>query len=213
VWSIRPEEKIMSLSKGIVLVGLVTALYYERNDHIWRTLAALMGLSIPDIAQRKFPNPPKILSPLYNQGTMAILSIFIAVHVSLVNVPLTTIDLFHREWRNADMISHFLGGMTVWLITTEILMNMAEEYRVKLSRKMLLLYSFLILLLLSTGWEIAEKISEGGISFIQESIANKLRDLLMNFLGALTGLYMVEKKGYPFKFKLRLPLHANKIEK
>ncbi len=199
---IGPEEKIMWISKGIVLIGLLTAVYYRRSDHILRTLTALAGLSIPDILWRKLSNPPEklrpFLAPLYNKGTMAVLSIFIAVHVSLVNVPFTTIDLFHREWRDADMISHFLGGMTVWLITAEILFRAFDEYRFGLDRKQLILYSFLGLLLLSAGWEVAEKLSERGISFIHESTGNKFRDVLMNFLGATAAFYLVKKKSYPF---------------
>ncbi|USS41346.1 hypothetical protein NF865_03925 [Thermococcus aggregans] len=125
------------------------------------------------------------------------------MHVSLVNVPFTTIDLFHKEWRNADIVSHFLGGMVVWLITTEILLNLSNEGYLNLTRRRLILYSFLILFFLSFGWEVAEKLSESGISFIHESTVNKVRDSIMNALGGLSALYLVLKRKYPFEINLK----------
>ncbi|WP_367883966.1 hypothetical protein [Thermococcus sp. JCM 11816] len=127
---------------------------------------------------------------------MAVLGIFIAVHVSLVNVPFTHYDLFHRDWRNADMISHFLGGLTVWLIVAQILSEL-EGIGIKLSKRQVVLYAFIVFYVLSLGWEVAEKLSESEISFIHESLTNKLRDLLMDTLGALFGWWVVEKRRYP----------------
>nr|WP_245250278.1 hypothetical protein [Thermococcus stetteri] len=161
----------------------------------------MLGLSVPLILPKKLVYPPKklkpFLSPIYNEGTMAVLAVFIAVHVSLVNVPFTHYDLFHRDWRNADMISHFLGGLTVWLIVAQILSEL-DGVGLKLTRREILLYTFIIFYALSIGWEVMEKLSESEISFIHESPANKLRDLLMDTLGALFGWWMVEKRGYPF---------------
>ncbi|AIF68773.1 hypothetical protein PAP_01670 [Palaeococcus pacificus DY20341] len=165
---------------------------------------ALIGLYIPDIVQNKFPHPPDklkhILKPIYNDKTMAVLGVFIAVHVSLVNVPFTTIDLFHKEWRDADMISHFLGGLTVWLITAEVVNEFSNHLSLK--KRQFILYSFLLFFTLGIGWEIAEKLSEGEISFIRETAGNKVRDIIMDTLGALFGLYLVEEKRFPFRLKL-----------
>ena len=201
------SKTVLNISRFIVFLGLVTALLYQRVDHIYRTFVALMGLYIPDMAEKYFPNPPyklrSFLAPLYNRKAMALLGIFIAVHVSLVNVPFTTIDLFHKEWRNADMVSHFLGGMIVWLITAEILLNLSNGGYLNLTRRRLILYSFLTLFFLSFGWEVAEKLSESEISFIHESTVNKVRDSIMNALGGLCALYLVFKRRYPFEINLK----------
>ena len=125
------------------------------------------------------------------------MAIFIAIHVSLVNVPFTTIDLFHKEWTNADMISHFLGGLTVWVMVAHVLNELSRKH--PMDSKQVVVYSFLILLVVSIGWEVAEKLSESEISFIHETFANKLRDLVMNTLGALSGLWLVKTKKYPFE--------------
>lgn len=198
---ITRERVIIKGSIFVVFLGFLTALINGRSDHIYRTLVAMLGLSIPLILPKKLLNPPEkirpFLSPIYDEKTMAVLAVFIAVHVSLVNVPFTHYDLFHRDWRNADMVSHFLGGLTVWLIVAQILSEL-EGIGLKLTKRQVVLYAFIVFYALSIGWEVAEKLSESEISFIHESLANKLRDLLMDTLGALFGWWMGEKRRYPF---------------
>lgn len=197
---ITRERRIINIGRFMVLIGLLSGLMYMRTDHIYRSGVALIGLFVPDIFQRKLNPPEKLkpfLSPLYNDKIIAILAVFIAVHVSLVNVPFTTIDLFHKEWTDADMISHFLGGLTVWVAIACILNELSRKYSI--NSKQVVVYSFLILLGISIGWEIAEKLTESEISFIHETLANKLRDLVMNTLGALSGLWLVKTKKYPFE--------------
>ncbi|AEH24039.1 hypothetical protein [Pyrococcus yayanosii] len=197
------EETVIKASIFVVLLGLITGIVYGRTDHIYRSTTALIGLSLPLLLPRFWKPPEKLepfVRPLYNRGTIAVLAVFIAVHVSLVNVPFTTIDLFHKEWRDADMISHFLGGLTTWLITAEILTGLNDTW-FRLERKKLILYSFIVFFALSVAWEVAEKLSESQISFIRETPANKGRDLVMNTLGALFGLWMVEKREYPFSLR------------
>ena len=196
------EVKVTLTATGIIFVGFLTGLYYRRVDHVLRTLwtmGLLVGLML---VQRTF-KPPRgvigaLLEPLFNVRTVMILAIFLAVHVSLVNVPFTHYDLFHREWRNADMISHFLGGLALWLMIAEVLSGLSRE-GFGISRREVILYSFLIFYGLALGWEIAEKLSEGSIGFIQESTLNKLRDVVMDTLGAFSGLWLVARKGYPFE--------------
>ena len=201
VVKIERERLVIISSLFLVFLGFLTALLNGRNDHLYRTLVAMVGLSIPLVLPGKLPDPPvklrPFLAPVYNERTMAVLSIFIAVHVSLVNVPFTGHDLFHKDWRNADMISHFLGGLTVWIIVAEIL-SALESLGVQLTKRQVVVYSFVIFYALSLGWEVAEKLSESWIGFLTESTGNKLRDLVMNTLGAFVGLWMVKKKGYPF---------------
>jgi len=197
---ITRERRIINIGRFMVLIGLLSGLMYMRTDHIYRSGVALIGLFVPDIFQRKLNPPEKLkpfLSPLYNDKIIAILAVFIAVHVSLVNVPFTTIDLFHKEWTDADMISHFLGGLTVWVAIACILNELSGKYSI--NSKQVVVYSFLILFMLSVGWEIAEKLTESEISFIHETLTNKFRDLLMNTLGALSGLWLVKTKKYPFE--------------
>ncbi|WP_370520463.1 hypothetical protein [Thermococcus sp. LS2] len=194
------ERRIIVVSRAIVFVGLISGLIYMRIDHIYRSGVALIGLSIPDIFQRKLTPPEKLkpfLSPLYNDKVITILAIFIAVHVSLANVPFTTMDLFHKELTDADMISHFLGGLTVWVMVAHVLNELSREYPI--DSKQVVVYSFLILLVVSIGWEIAEKLSESEIPFIYETLSNKLRDLVMNTLGAFSGLWLVKRWKYPFE--------------
>ncbi|WP_258083440.1 hypothetical protein [Thermococcus thermotolerans] len=198
---IQREEKIILTSIFVVFLGFITALMNGRVDHVYRTTVAMIGLSLPLVIPRAFPDPPKTfdpyLAPLYDPRTMMILSVFISVHVSLVNVPFTHYDLFHRDWRNADIISHLLGGLTLWLMIAEIIRSLGGA-RFRISRREVVLYSFLVFYALALGWEVAEKLSEGSISFIHESLLNKARDVIMDTLGALFGLWMVTKKGYPF---------------
>ena len=198
------EEYVVWISVFVIFLGFLTAVSNRRTDHIIRTLWA-MGLLLALVALRHARDPPEgivgaLLSPLFNIRTVMILAIFLAVHISLVNVPFTHYDLFHRDWRNADMISHFLGGLTVWLMMAEVL-NALSDGCIDVSRRRLLLYSFLIFYGIAVGWEIAEKLSESEISFIHETLANKARDLLMDTLGALFGLWLVSKKRYPFVLK------------
>lgn len=188
-----------------MFLGIISGFMYMRIDHIYRSITAFIGLLIPEFFQRKVNSPEKLrpfLKPLYNDSTMAILGIFIAIHVSLVNVPFTTIDLFHREWTDADMISHFLGGLTVWLILAEILNEFSKVYGC--TQRQVIIYAFALLFILSIGWEAAEKLSESGISFIKESIGNKFRDLIMNTLGALLGCFLVIRRGLPFELTTKI---------
>jgi hypothetical protein len=203
VINITRERLIIIASIFVVFLGFLTAVINGRSDHIYRTLVAMLGLSIPLVLSKKLPNPPEkvkpFLSPLYDEKTMAVLAVFIAVHVSLVNVPFTHYDLFHRDWRNADMISHFLGGMTVWLMITEVLKGLSDEGVIP--REKVILYSFIAFYVIAVSWEIAEKLSETEISFIHETLANKFRDVIMDTLGALTGVWMVRKKDYPYSLE------------
>ncbi len=202
VVQIKHEEGIVWVSVFVIFLGFLTALHNHRLDHIFRTLWTMGLLTGLMLVQRTF-KPPRgvigaILRPFFNVRTVMILAIFLAVHVSLVNVPFTHYDLFHKDWRNADMISHFLGGLTLWLMIAEVLVGLSEE-GLAMSRREAVLYSFLIFYGLALGWEVAEKLSEGSISFIQESTLNKVRDVIMDTLGALLGLWLVTRKGYPFE--------------
>ncbi|ASJ06672.1 hypothetical protein [Thermococcus pacificus] len=191
---------VLNVCRFVVFLGLISGLMYMRVDHIYRSAVALVGLLILEFFQRKVAPPKRLqpfLKPLYNDKTMAILGIFIAVHVSLVNVPFTTIDLFHKEWTNADIISHFLGGLTVWVIVAEVLNEISKTCG--FSERQIIFYSFVIMLVLGVGWEITERLSESKISYIRESLGNKARDLLMDTLGALLGVYMVKAGEFPFK--------------
>ncbi|RLF88881.1 hypothetical protein DRN82_05495 [Thermococci archaeon] len=183
-------RSIITLSIFIVFIGLLTALYYGRVDHICRCSVALFGLSIP-LWLPKVYTPrgifKKLLTPLYDTEVMALLGVFIAVHVSLVNVPFTTIDLFHKEWRNADMISHLLGGLVLWLIIARVLVEFNLSWREVLS------YSIVAFYILAIGWEVAEKISESEISFITETLGNKIRDLVMDSMGMIIGIKIRKK--------------------
>ncbi len=197
----KRERIVMLSSLFLVFLGLLTALLNGRSDHVYRTLLAMVDLLVPLVLPRRLPNPPEklgpFLAPVYDEKTMAVLSIFIAVHVSLVNVPFTGYDLYHRDWGNADIIGHFLGGLAVWQIITEVLSGLGS-IGIQLTKRQVVLYSFVVFYALSLGWEILEKLSESWIGFMVESAANKLRDLLMDTLGALFGLWMVERRGYPF---------------
>ncbi len=194
------EVSTIISSIGLIFLGFLTAFHNHRADHLVRTSWA-MGLLLSLLLLHLKVSKPggllgALLSPLFDIKTVAILAVFLAVHVSLVNVPFTSYDLFHKDWTNADMISHFLGGMTVWLMITEVLNELSSEGFIP--RERVVVYSFILFYAIALGWEVAEKLSESEISFIHESIANKSRDVLMDTLGALMGLWMVRKKGYPY---------------
>ncbi|ASJ16428.1 hypothetical protein A3L04_04720 [Thermococcus chitonophagus] len=186
----KNERIIIVTSIFVVLVGLLTALYYGRSDHIYRCSVALFGLSIPLWLPEVYTPKgtlKKLLAPVYDTEVMAFLGVFIAVHVSLVNVPFTTVDLFHKEWRDADMISHFLGGLVLWLMIARILVEFNIPWRD------ILKYSVVAFYILAIGWEVAEKVSESEISFITETVGNKMRDLIMDSLGMISGIKIRKK--------------------
>jgi len=83
------------------------------------------------------------------------------------------------------------------LIIAEALVELSERWE-RFSREELVVYSFVVFYALAVGWEVAEKLSEGSITFIHETAANKLRDLVMDTLGALFGFWMLRRKNYPF---------------
>ena len=200
---IELEEKIILASILVIFLGFLTALHNHRLDHILRT-SWTMGLLLSLLLLNLRVSRPAgilgaLLSPLFNIRTVTVLAIFLAVHVSLVNVPFTTYDLFHKDWTNADTISHFLGGLTVWIMITEVLNGLSGEGLIP--REKVLPYSFLIFYAIALGWEVAERLSESEISFIHESLANKFRDVIMDTLGALLGLWMVRRKGYPYSLE------------
>ena len=196
---INREERVVLVSLFVLLIGFLTGLYYRRVDHILRTSWMIAYLLALLWLPRKYKRPEgtlgALLSPFYNEGITAITSIFLAVHASLVNVPFTNVDLFNVSCRNVDMISHSLGGLVLWLFLVSILRELFSE----MPWRKMLLYSFALLLVIGVGWEIAEwfgsHFTEG---ILKETIPNKIRDVLMEQLGALFGLWMVTKKGYPF---------------
>lgn len=92
--TIGKERKVIMASIFLVFLGLVTAIINDRTDHIYRTAVATVGLSIPLILPAKVPDPPErlrpFLAPIYNEGTMMILAVFIAVHVPSSTFPSRT---------------------------------------------------------------------------------------------------------------------------
>ncbi|QDA30472.1 hypothetical protein FH039_00995 [Thermococcus indicus] len=197
--SINLEEKTVLVSMSVLVIGFFTGLYYRRVDHILRTswmMAYLLAvLWLPRKHKRQSGTLGVLLSPFYNEGITAITSVFLAVHASLVNVPFTSIDLFNVAFRDVDMISHFLGGLVIWLFLVSILRGLLTET----PWRRVLIHSFTLLLVIGVGWEVAEwagsHFTEG---ILKETTQNKVRDVLMEQLGALFGLWMVTKKGYPF---------------
>ncbi|AFL95208.1 hypothetical protein CL1_1005 [Thermococcus cleftensis] len=196
---INRESHIIFTSLVVLAVGFLTGIYYRRVDHILRTGWMIACILLLYRVSGRYERPDGVagalLSPFFNRGTLAVTSIFLAVHASLVNVPFTDIDLFNVAFRDVDMISHFLGGLVMWLIVTEVLMNLRPD----LGRWELLGYSFVVLLAVGIGWEFVEwigsRFTEG---ILQETLLNKVRDVLMEQLGALSGLLMVSSRGYPF---------------
>ncbi|WP_148883177.1 hypothetical protein [Thermococcus aciditolerans] len=196
---INPERKIVIGAVMLIFTGFLTGVYYRRVDHILRTLWTMTFLVFLLWLPRVYPRAPGrlggLLTPFYNEGIVAVLAIFLAVHVSLVNVPFTNIDLFNVALRDVDMISHSLGGLVLWLFLVSLLRGLFSG----MPWRKVLLYSFVLLLIIGVGWEIAEwfgsHFTEG---ILKETIPNKVRDVLMEQLGALFGLWMVTKKGYPF---------------
>ena len=198
---IRREDKIIGLSLAVLVLGFLTGIYYRRTDHVLRTGWMMAYIAVLYFLQERYERPGgtlgALLSPLFNRGTLAITSVFLAVHASLVNVPFTDVDLFNVEMRNVDMISHSLCGLVMWLMITEALFNLRPD----LGRKRLIGYSFAILLAVGIGWEFAEWIgSHFTEGILQETFLNKVRDVLMEQLGALFGLWLVSR-GYPFSIR------------
>lgn len=195
---IDAERKVILGAMGVIFLGFLTGLYYRRVDHILRTLWTMGLLAFLLWLPEKYPKPSGVLgalaSPFYNSGIVAILAVFLATHVSLVNVPFTNIDLFNVTFRDVDMISHSLGGLVMWLFITSIIV----ELRPNLSRRRVVLYSLLTLLAIGIAWELAEWIgSHFTETILQETVLNKMRDIVMEQLGALVGLWMVLKRDYP----------------
>lgn len=77
--------------------------------------------------------------------------------------------------------------MTIWMIIASVL----REF--KLNWRKLIFYSILLFYTLAIGWEILEKLSESQISFIAETLQNKIRDVISDSLGMLLGI-IIEKE-------------------
>ncbi|NJE76708.1 hypothetical protein [Thermococcus sp. ES12] len=193
------KERVVLASVFVLFIGFLTGVHYRRFDHILRTSWMMSYLLALLWLQRKSRKPGgtlgALLSPFYNDGIAEVTSVFLAVHASLVNVPFTDVDLFNVAFRDVDMISHFLGGLVLWLFLVSILRELFGET----SWERVVVYSFALLLVIGVGWELAEwygsRFTEG---ILKETITNKTRDVLMEQLGAILGLWMVKKRSYPF---------------
>lgn len=95
------------------------------------------------------------------------------------------------------MISYFFGGLMVWLIVVQILLEF-EGIGIKFFKRQVVFYIFIVFYVFFFGWEVVEKLSESEISFIYESFINKFCDFLMDILGVFFGWWVVEKRRYFF---------------
>ncbi|WP_367883967.1 hypothetical protein [Thermococcus sp. JCM 11816] len=55
---ITRERAIIKGSIFVVFLGFLTAVINGRSDHIYRTIVAILGLSIPLVLPKKLLNPP-----------------------------------------------------------------------------------------------------------------------------------------------------------
>ena len=141
------------------------------------------------------------VSPFYSDGIYTLFSIFIAAHITFLEVPFLNLDLYNGTWGYADVPSHFLGGLVTWFIFNEVVLEASQTYGLKWSPKKIIGISFFALFVAGILWEFFEVALQPEMPWLEESLSNKIQDVVMEILGFLVGLLLVVKLGYPYELQ------------
>ena len=205
-WRVRrPEAVVIVLSGSVILLALITAMSAGAPDQKVATVAGFVALFVPLLFRLVYRCPSRRawpwVSPFYNDGIYALFAVFMAAHVSFLEVPFFHLDLYNTTWGYADVPSHFLGGMVTWLIFTFVVFQASITYGRNWSAGKIVAIGTFALLLVGLGWELFEVALIPQMPWLYESFPNKVQDVVMEVLGVLTGVLMVTLVGYPYRIE------------
>ena len=212
----RWERLIVITSGALISLALASSLRTGRPDQIAAAVSGLASLFVPPLVRRAYPSPGRgawpWVSPFYSDGIYTLFSIFIAAHITFIEVPFLNLDLYNGTWGYADVPSHFLGGLVTWLIFNEVVVEASRTYGLDWSSKRIVGISFSALLFVGVLWEILEVFLQSEMPWLQESLANKIQDITMEVLGFLTGLWLVGRFEYPYPLPPSRPVGNSRKE-
>ena len=176
---------ILYASFIVFMLNFITAVYYDRSDQAFRSVSSAFVVTLL-VVLRKYANTPYIvrflMRPFCNDYIVSFLALFLAVHMSVVCTPIFAIDLIHDY--HCDIVSHFLGGFSVWLVV------LGEVSQLNLPDKKNLLLSLLVFAVLAIFWEAIEN----SIVAVPETVANKFQDIVVDFMGLVVSHRLVVGK-------------------
>ncbi len=201
----RWESFTVAASFGVVSLALVSIIGEGTLDQMAAAVFGLASLFVPPLVRRAYPSPGRgawpWVSPFYSDGIYTLFSIFIAAHITFLEVPFLTLDLYNGTWGYADVPSHFLGGLVTWFIFNEVVLEASQTYGLKWSPKKIIGISFFALFVAGILWEFFEVALQPEMPWLEESLSNKIQDVVMEILGFLVGLLLVVKLGYPYELQ------------
>ncbi|AFL94476.1 hypothetical protein CL1_0264 [Thermococcus cleftensis] len=196
------EKAVILAARTLVFFGLISTLMYGKFDQIIAAAAGFVALFVPSIVRRIYPHPSRRIwpwiSPFYNDGIYTLFSIFMAAHITFLNVPFVHLDLYNQVWGYADVPSHYLGGLVTWVIFNEVVLESSRTYNLNWSHRRIIGISFFALLLVGVVWEFFEVAMQPAMPWLYESLRNKTQDVVMEVLGFLTGILLVYRLEYPY---------------
>jgi hypothetical protein len=199
------EKGVIMGARAIVFLGLISALMYGKIDQIYAAAAGFVSLFVPSFVRWIYPKPSRRIwpwvSPFYNDSIYTLFSIFMAAHITFLNVPFIHLDLYNQVWKGADIPSHYLGGLVTWVIFNEVVLESSRTYNLNWSPLKIVSISLFALVLVGVTWEFFEVAMQPAMPWLHESMRNKAQDVIMEVLGFGTGILMVLRWEYPYSMK------------
>ncbi|CAD5243947.1 hypothetical protein [Thermococcus camini] len=199
------EKGVIMGARVIVFLGLISALSYGKTDQIYAAVTGFVSLFVPSFVRWVYSKPSRKIwpwvSPFYNDSIYALFAIFMAAHITFLNVPFLQLDLYNQFWKGADIPSHYLGGLVTWVIFNEVVLESSRTYNLHWSSLRIVSISLLALVLVGVAWEFFEVALQPDMPWLYESLRNKTQDVVMELLGFGTGILMVFKLEYPYSMK------------
>ncbi len=203
------ERGILLGARVVVFLGLVSAVMSGKADQVAAALSGLVSLFVPDLVRAVYPNPGRKfwpwVSPFYNDGVYTLFAVFMAAHITFLNVPFLHLDLYNRIWGYADVPSHLLGGLVTWVTFNEVVLESSRTYGLNWSTGKIVGISFLALILVGVLWEFFEVAMQPAMPWLYESLKNKVQDVAMETLGFVIGLILVGRFEYPYSLAKPFP--------
>lgn len=196
------EKAIIFTARAIVFIDLISVLMYGTFDQITAAAVGLVALFVPTLVRKLYPHPSRKVwpwvSPFYNDGVYTLFAIFMAAHVTFLNVPFVRLDLYNKTWGRADVPSHYLGGLVMWVIFNEVVLESSRTYNLGWSRRKIITISLSALVFVGLFWEVFEVMMQPLMPWLHETVDNKIQDVVMEVLGFLTGILLVYAFKYPY---------------
>ena len=196
------EDVTLALAIFVVFLDFVNSIVHHSDTQLRTSIFALLVFLFVFAVRKLYSNPSKRMwpwiSPIYDNGVMIIVAVFFLFHVTLLNVPILNVDLYN-VYENGDIIGHSLGGLMMWTIFAKMALEYSRVNNKNWSAKTIVKYSMLALFIIGILWEFIELAASLTIlPHVDEPISNKIRDIIMEFIGAGLMAVAVLKTRYPF---------------